>query len=257
MNKPVIVVKAGGLVAENETTLKNLAKEVSNLSPRYHFILVHGGGSTVSSIQKTFGIKPVFKDGIRITSKKEMELVDMGLAGCMNKKLVRIFIKYGIRAAGISGADGATFIGKSIGDTNCRTGKIVRTDKKLIQTLIGGGFVPILSSVSIDNKGDALNINADEAALAAGTAFNASQIIFISNTAGIINGDKYYSQLNEHEIYNLIAQKIIKGGMVPKVESSLKALKNGARSVVIGNYSDYSDLEKLLAGKKGTQIWLK
>ncbi len=257
MSKPVIVVKTGGLVAENGTALKNLAKEVHNLSPKYHFILVHGGGATVSSIQKTYGIKPVFKDGIRITSKKEMELVDMGLAGYMNKKLVRIFIKNGIRAVGISGADGATFIGKSIGDTNCKTGKIVRTDKELIQTLILGGFVPILSSVSIDNEGDALNINADEAALAAGTAFNASQIIFISNTAGIINGGKYYSQLNEQEIHNLIAQKIINGGMIPKVESSLKALKNGAGSVVIGDYSDYSDLEKLLAGKKGTQIWLK
>jgi acetylglutamate kinase len=257
MNKPVIVIKTGGQAAENETALGFMAKEMKNLSNQYDFVFVHGGGSTVSSIQRVYGIEPVFKDGIRITSEKEMDLVDMGLAGKMNKKLVRLFIKNGIPAVGISGADGSTFTGKSIADVHCRTGRIVKTDTKLIKSLLKSDFIPVLSSVSIDSEGGALNINADEAALAAGSACGADKILFISDIPGILNGEEQYKDLNESEITDLIDQKIINGGMIPKVRSSLEALKKGAGTVVIGNYLEFMDLEKLLSGEKGTKIWLK
>ena len=256
MEKPVIVIKACGQAAENKRALSNLAREIKTLSSKYNFIFVHGGGSTVSSIQRIYGIEPVFKNGIRITSEKEMELVDMGLAGSMNKKLVRLFIKNGLSAAGISGADGAMFTGESITDDRCRTGRIIKTDKKLIKVLLQGGFIPVVSSVSTDPEGGALNINADEAALAVGTAFKAKKILFISDIPGILNGMEQYKTLNENLINDLIDKKIINGGMIPKVKSSLEALKNGVETVVIGNYSEYSDLEKLLSGEKGTQIWL-
>jgi len=257
MSKPVVIIKTGGQAAENEEALSYLAREIKKLSYQFDFVFVHGGGSTVSAIQRIYGIEPVFKDGIRITSEKEMDLVDMGLAGKMNKKLVRLFIKNGVSAAGISGADGSTFTGESIADISCRTGRIVKTDTKLIRTLIGGGFTPVLSSVSIDSQGGALNINADEAALAAGTACKAETIVFISDIPGILNGNSQYSNLNEIEINDLIDQKIINGGMIPKVRSSLEALKKGAGTVVIGDYRDFMDLEKLLSGEKGTKIWLK
>ena len=257
MVKSVVVIKTGGQATENTAALSNLASEMKNLSSKYDFIFVHGGGSTVSSIQKVYGIEPVFKDGIRITSEKEMDLVDMGLAGKMNKKLVRLFIKNGINAAGISGADGSTFIGESIDGKSCRTGKIVATDTKLISTLLSGGFTPVISSVSIDADGGALNINADEAALAAGTACKADKILFISDIPGILNKNETYEKLNEDEINSLIEKNIINGGMIPKVQSSLKALKNGAGTVVIGEYREHLDLEKLLSGEKGTKIWLR
>jgi len=257
MNKPVVLIKTGGQAAENKSALSQMAREIKKLSDKYDFIFVHGGGSTVSSIQRDYGIEPVFQDGIRITSEKEMDLVDMGLAGKMNKKLVRLFIKNGVAAAGISGADGSTFVGESIADDSCRTGKITKTNSKLIQTLINGGFTPILSSVSMDSEGGALNINADEAALAVGTACKAAAILFISDIPGILNGDQQYSNLNEMEINNLINRKIINGGMIPKVKSSLEALKKGAGTVVIGDYREFMDFEKLLSGEKGTKIWLK
>lgn len=257
MKKPLIVIKTGGQAAENIEALSFMAKEIKTLWEQYDFIFVHGGGSTVSSIQRVYGIEPVFKDGIRITSEIEMDLVDMGLAGKMNKKLVRLFIKNGVPAAGISGADGATFQGESIAGNDCRTGKIVKTDTKLIHTLIDGGFIPLLSSVSSDSDGGALNINADEAALAAGIACKADSIIFISDIPGIMNNKSLYKDLNESQINSLIDEKIIYGGMIPKVRSSLEALKNGAGTVVIGDYGEYLDLAKLLSGEKGTKIWLK
>lgn len=256
MKKPVIVIKTGGRAAENEQALSNLAKEIGELQDKYNFIFVHGGGSAVSSIQRVYGIEPVFKEGVRITSKREMELVDMGLAGKMNKYLVRLFNRNGISAVGISGADGSTFTGESIAGESCRTGRIITTDKKLIETLFSGGFIPLLCSVSTDSLGQALNINADEAALAAGMAWKAESIIFISDIPGILNGDRQYKELNETEIENLIAEDIINGGMIPKVTSSLAALKGGAERVVIGDYSQYNDLKKLLSGEKGTKIWI-
>ena len=256
MSKPVIIIKTGGQAAENIQALSHMAQEINALSSQYNFIFVHGGGSTVSAIQREYGIEPVFKEGIRITSEKEMDLVDMGLAGKMNKKLVRLFIKNGVSAAGISGADGLTFEGESIADKSCRTGRIIKTNTKLIDTLLSGGFTPILSSVSSDTEGCALNINADEAALAAGTACKAEKIIFVSDIPGILNDGKQYSNLNEVQINTLIDQKIINGGMIPKVRSSLEALKKGAGSVVIGDYREFMDLEKLLSGEKGTKIWL-
>lgn len=257
MKKPVIIIKTGGQAAENEEALTFMAREIKELSTEYNFIFVHGGGSTVSEIQRVYGIEPFFKDGIRITSEKEMDLVDMGLAGKMNKKLVRLFNKNGVPAVGISGADGTTFTGESIADKSCRTGKIIRTDTKLIETLLENGFTPLLSSVSSDADGGALNINADEAAIAAGTACKADKILFISDIPGIMKGNKKCRELNKSEIDKLIDQKIINGGMIPKVRSSLKALEEGAGTVVIGDYREYMDLEKLLSGEKGTKIWLE
>lgn len=257
MGKPVIVIKTGGQAAENTKALSHMAREIKNLSQKYDFIFVHGGGSAVSAIQRVYGIEPVFTDGIRITSEEEMDLVDMGLAGKMNKKLVRLFSNSGVPSVGISGADGETFIGESIGDMSCRTGKIVKTETKLLELLLQGGYLPILSSVSSDSDGKALNINADEAALAAGIACRAETILFISDIPGILNGDKQYKQLNLNEINDLIDQKVINGGMIPKVRSSLEALRKGAGTVIIGDYREFMDLEKLLSGEKGTKIWLK
>ncbi len=257
MKKPVIIIKTGGQAAENTAALSHMAREIKELSQKYDFILIHGGGNAVSAIQRVYGIEPVFTDGIRITSEKEMDLVDMGLAGKMNKKLVRLFSSSGVPSVGISGADGDTFMGESIGDAGCRTGKIVKTKTKLLELLLQGGYLPILSSVSSDCDGKALNINADEAALAAGTAFQAETVLFISDIPGIMNGEEKYTELNENEIKNLIDQKIINGGMIPKVRSSLEALKKGTGTVIIGDYRNFMDLEKLLSGEKGTTIWLK
>jgi acetylglutamate kinase len=257
VKKQLIVIKTGGMAAENEEALSSMAKEMKDLSQQYDFLFIHGGGSTVSSIQRVYGIEPVFKNGIRITSDKEMDLVDMGLAGKVNKKLVRLFIKNGINAVGISGADGSTFLGESIADKSCRTGRIVKTETKLITLLLDGGFIPVISSVSSDCDGGALNINADEAALAAGIACKADSIVFISDIPGILNNKTLCRELNESEIGDLIEQEVITGGMIPKVQSSLEALKNGAGNVVIGDYQNFMDLKKLLSGEKGTKIWLK
>lgn len=256
MKKPLILIKSGGRAAEDSAALEALAAEMKNLSGEFSFLFVHGGGAAVSAIQKVYGIEPVFRDGIRITSPKEMDLVDMGLAGLMNKKLVRIFSSCGLKPVGLSGADGNLFTGKSIGEQS-RTGRIVSTDPSLTGLLMEKGYTPVVCSVSSDRNGVALNINADEAALALGVACGAESIIFISDIPGILDGGRLRPELSEKEITGLIGDGIISGGMIPKVRSSLEALKSGAGTVVIGDYRESGDLKGLLTGKKGTKICLK
>ncbi|MBB6482502.1 acetylglutamate kinase [Spirochaeta isovalerica] len=256
MSKPLMIIKTGGRAAENSGALRHLAEEIKELSRSYDFLLVHGGGAAVSAIQKTYGIEPVFKDGIRMTSEKEMDLVDMGLAGLMNKKIVRLFSSCGLLSVGISGADGSMLTGEPIGEGS-RTGRITGSDRKIIDLLLQGGFTPIVSPVSSDSRGGALNINADEAALALGIACKADTIVFLSDIPGILNSGELIDRINEPEADRLIEQGIISGGMIPKVRSSLKALHEGAGTVVIGEYINQGDLNNLLKGNKGTKIWLK
>ncbi|MDC7222351.1 MAG: acetylglutamate kinase, partial [Spirochaetales bacterium] len=111
--KERIVIKIGGRAAEKEEALLSLAQEMAALTPHYDMVLVHGGGAAVSSIQKVYGIEPLFVDGKRITAPEEMDIVDMGLAGKMNKYLVRLMGRAGVKGVGLSGCDGALFSEKS------------------------------------------------------------------------------------------------------------------------------------------------
>jgi len=251
-----MIIKTGGRAAENSEALVHLADEIKVLTNQYDFLIVHGGGAAVSAIQKTYGIDPIFKDGIRMTTEREMDLVDMGLAGLMNKKLVRLFTSCGLNPVGISGADGSLLTGEPI-EEESRTGRITGSDRKIVDVLLGGGYTPIVSPVSTDVQGRALNINADEAALALGIACRAETIVFLSDIPGILKGDDLIGHLNESEAESLIEEGIISGGMIPKVRSSLKALREGAGTVVIGEYRNPGDLDNLLKGNKGTKIWLK
>ncbi|MDC7220448.1 MAG: acetylglutamate kinase [Spirochaetales bacterium] len=257
--KERIVVKIGGRAAEDETALLSLAGEFAALSTTYDLVLVHGGGAAVSSIQKVYGIEPLFVDGKRITAPEEMDIVDMGLAGKMNKYLVRLFRKAGVNGVGLSGCDGALFSGKSFGDhegRENRSGRIDQCDPALVTLLWEKNFQPILSSVSYDKDGRGININADEAALGVAEALEASSLLFISDIPGILNGENLISEMNEKDIEKALAEEVITGGMIPKVQSSLDALKKGVSAIVISDYKKSGDLSDMISNNKGTKITL-
>jgi len=254
-----IVIKTGGRAAENAQALTQLAKEMKALSGNYDFILVHGGGAAVSEIQKTYGIEPLFIDGKRITGPVEMDLVDMGLSGKMNTYLVRLFRQCGLKAVGLTGADGSLFTGESLGDyqgKENRTGKVINCDVSLIQHLEKGGYLPIICSVSVDDQGRGININADEAALALATALEADDLIFISDIPGIMKEGKVQHQLSASQSLQLIEDGVIQGGMIPKVHSSIEALKQGVGTIIIGEYKESGDLKGLLDKKQGSGLLL-
>ncbi|OQY35063.1 MAG: acetylglutamate kinase [Spirochaetaceae bacterium 4572_59] len=256
-----IVIKIGGKPAESETLLHNIAAEIKHLQDKgsCRFIFVHGGGTCVSAIQKQYGIEPVFIEGKRKTSAAEMDLVDMGLAGKVNKSLVRKFHQNGLRAVGLCGSDGSTFLSKDavmLDNDENRTGSINHVDTSLVELIMRAGYFPVLSSVSSDSSGRGMNINADEAALAIAKALKADSLVFISDIPGILIHSSVRSKLNEAEIEKYIVEGDIQGGMIPKVRTSLAALRAGVRQIQISGYEEPGDLRLIIQGKKGSSIVL-
>lgn len=253
MKQPVACIKIGGRVAADEKVLDFFIAELKSMQSAYNFVLIHGGGAEISRISKIFNIVPVFSNGVRVTRPEEMDLVDMVLAGKVNKQLVRRFYAGGVNAVGLSGVDGATIIGEAVGP-DTRTGKPTRIATELVSNLLSGGLVPVISPVSMDESGAALNINADEVALAVATALPAGWLVFLSDIPGILKNDEVLTGISTAETEKEIAAGVITGGMIPKVRASAGALKDGVHYVVIGGYERFGDLESLLRGESGTTI---
>ncbi len=257
-----IVIKAGGRAAESRDSILAMAVEIAGSADKgIRTVFVHGGGAAVSSIQKQYNLEPKFIDGKRVTSAAEMDLVDMGLAGLMNKHLVRIFQKAGLNAVGLSGADAGIILSSdsSLDESGVenRTGEVRSVDPRLIELLLANSYFPVLSSVSTDSSGKGMNINADEAALAVAASLGADSLIFISDIPGILINGAVVSSMDEKSIEASISNGEIQGGMIPKVRSSLEAIRQGVHSIQISNYENAGDLAKILAGTKGTNITLK
>lgn len=236
--------------------MNELVGEVRTLAGDTRFIIVHGGGAEVTKVSEKLGYSPSFEDGIRMTSPDEMDVVDMVLSGKMNKALVRRFASAGLRAAGVSGSDGALFTGVPLNEST-RTGTIDRVDCSILELLVDKGFLPIVASTSMTADGIALNVNADEAAFAIAAALPADLLVFLSDTPGILAGDgSLIPRLDEELAAERIADNTITGGMIPKVRASIDALRAGIGGIVVGKYSASGDLRSLIHGDIGTRVVL-
>jgi acetylglutamate kinase len=255
-----VTIKIGGRAATEKEDLSNLLREMAELNDTFRFILIHGGGAEVSKVTEVFGLQPKFKEGVRMTSPEEMDIVDMVLAGKMNKYLVRMCNRF-MNAVGISGSDGRLFTGKCIScddenEVTC-TGEVETVDPKLLCLLIENGYTPVISSTSMDQDGKPLNINADEAALAIASALPSTHLLFLSDVPGILKHEEIIRELTEESVEREITAGTISGGMIPKVRSSVEALKSGVGEIIIGRYGRQGDLNRLLAGKTGSRIRAK
>lgn len=256
--KPTIVIKTGGKVAVISNELTALIKEIKELNNDYNFAIVHGGGAEVTSMSKVYGLEAQFINGIRMTTEPEMDIVDSVLAGKVNKRVVREFQSLGVNAVGLSGNDGKIFTGESIDSNgNNRTGIVTKINPELLNILLEANFTPIINSVSMEENGKPLNINADDAALAISSAIKSEKVIFLSDIPGILKNGKILTDVNPSIINKEIESGVIQGGMIPKVNNSIKALNNGTNSVVISNYETEGDLVKLIKNKKGSVITLE
>ena len=253
MSLPIACIKIGGRVAADEKVLDVFINELKKLENEYGFVLIHGGGAEVSRVSKIFEIEPVFADGVRVTRPEEMDVVDMVLAGKVNKQLVRRLHAGRVRAVGLSGVDGAMVIGEAVGPET-RTGRPTHIAPELVSALVAERYVPVISPVSMDETGGALNINADEVTLAIASALAAGWLIFISDIPGILKNESVITEITPEESEKEIHAGVITGGMIPKVRACAGALKDGVTRVVIGGYQRSGDLRSLLAGNIGTTI---
>jgi acetylglutamate kinase len=255
--RPCFTLKIGGRLAEQEEQLRLLAADLKDLRSEFDLILVHGGGAEVTRISEQLGFRPVFQEGIRITTPEEMEVVEMILSGRVNKRLVRLFQASGLPAVGLSGADGRLYSGRSLGMVNelaTRTGKVADVDLGLLRCLLEAGYFPVISSTTMDRTGEGININADTVAFELACAVESRLLMFLSDIPGVLKDGRVVPLLSTEGVKSEIRAGIISGGMIPKATSALEALKRGVGTVIIGQYGGRGSLQALVAGDIGTRF---
>jgi len=235
------VIKYGGAAQVKEELKDSFAKDIAMLN----FIgikttIVHGGGSRISATMEKMGKKPKFIQGQRVTDEETMDIVEMVLGGLVNKEIVSLINNHGGKAVGLSGKDGGLIKAKKklIKKSSERgidevidiglVGEVTHIDPHIIISLEKDGFIPVISPVGVGSKGETLNINADYVAASVASALRAEKLIILTDVPGIIDkNNKIISTLKKQQIKKLIGDGTIAGGMLPKVQASLKALEGG------------------------------
>ncbi len=237
-NGEIIVVKYGGNAMINPELIDCVIKDIVLLNQiGIKVVLVHGGGPEISEMLKRVGKETKFINGLRQTDGETAEIVQMVLCGKINKKLVSIVSRMGGRAIGLSGLDGGLIKAEKINDELGFVGEVTEINPAPIFDTLEKGYIPVVSSVGCDDEGNVYNINADTVAARLAVAINASSLISMTDIKGILRDKNDESSLipviGVDEAPELIKEGVINGGMIPKVECCIDAIKNGVKRVFI------------------------
>ena len=236
----IIVIKYGGsAMLDDELKMKVIKDAVLLKLVGFKPVIVHGGGKEINRWVDKVGMEHEFIDGFRVTDGDTMELVEMVLSK-VNKDLVAKVQSLGVNAAGISGKDGGLIKvkkkmpeGKDIGFV----GDIVSVDTKLVEDLIEKDFLPVIFPLGMDDEFNTYNVNADEAAAAIATGLHAEKLVYLSDVEGVREDsddpESVLSELFVHEAEELIEKGVISGGMLPKIQNCIDALKGGITRIHI------------------------
>jgi len=237
-----IVIKYGGAAMQTPALMKAVMQDIAYLKTlQLHPIVVHGGGPEISKRCEQAGIVPQFIDGVRITDCETMAIAQMVLIGKINKELVSLLNREGIRAVGISGHDGHLFLAKKClhpsGIDLGFVGEITHVNTELLQTLMRAGYIPVIAPIAASFEIDSYNINADTAATEIALAMQAEHLIFLTDVEGLLHDPKDPStkidRMSGQEVQALIDSGRLYGGMIPKIRGALEALKRGVEQVHI------------------------
>ncbi len=246
------VIKYGGSAMTEESLRESFARDVVLL--RYvgiRVVVVHGGGPQISQTLEKFGVKPHFVGGMRKTDEETMHVVEMVLSGDINKDIVALINTHSgqnIYAVGLSGRDGQLIRARKLDKERYfkelgleapeedigYVGEVEGINAELLNTLMEKGYIPVIAPVGVGNRGEAYNINADVAASEVARALKAEKLIFLTDTEGVKDGQNtLIPTLNKGRVYELIRQGVIRGGMLPKIKSAIRALESGVKKVHI------------------------
>jgi acetylglutamate kinase len=254
------VIKIGGSMMDDEAALEGLCKALAGLrkADGAPVVLVHGGGKDINRHLAWLQEEPAFKDGLRVTSAAALKVVEMTLSGYVNKKLVGLLNAHAGKAAGLSGVDAATFTCEKISEALGQVGRIVSVDTALVDALLAGGFLPVVSPISVDAKQAHYNVNADDAASALASALRAEKLIFVSDVEGVRGADGVrIPELDGPAIEGLIADGTASGGMIPKLNSCRAALAAGIGQVHICGWAGAERFSEQVRGVGNTGTIIK
>jgi len=236
-NKIIVVKYGGNAMISEELKLQVMEDLVLLWLIGVKPVLVHGGGPEISDMLKKVGKKSEFVDGLRVTDKETAEIVQMVLAGKINKQLVNLLGEFGGNAVGISGIDGHLIEAKVKDERLGFVGEITNVNVQPILDLIEKEYIPVVSTVGCDKDGNVYNINADTAASYIAGAMKAERLITMTDIPGILRDvndpDSIIKRVTTEEARQLFADGVISGGMIPKVECCIEAIEKGVRRVTI------------------------
>ena len=234
----IVVVKYGGNAMVNEQLKQQVMEDIALLwLIGVKVVLVHGGGPEISQTMKRLGKEAVFVDGLRVTDKETVDIVQMVLAGKINKTLVNLIQMKGGHAVGLSGIDGGIIEAKMKNEALGYVGEITKIRTQPITDLLEKNYIPVISTVASDRQGNTYNINGDTAAAYIAGALGAERLIMMTDIAGILKDKDDPSTLipvvTVEEAKKLQDEGVVSGGMIPKVECCIEALEHGVDNVVI------------------------
>ena len=234
----IVVVKYGGNAMINDELKSAVMHDIVLMSLiGVKVVLVHGGGPEISGMLKKIGKESVFVDGLRVTDAETVEVVQMVLAGKTNKDLVNLLGTVGGKAVGLCGLDGQMIKAEKMDDVHGYVGEITSVDTTPILDLLEKGYIPVISTVGCDSEGNVYNINADTAAAKIAGELKAESFISMTDISGLMRDkddpDSLIRKINVSEATLLIKNGVIQGGMIPKVECCINAIREGVQKVFI------------------------
>jgi acetylglutamate kinase len=270
-NGATIVVKYGGHAMVDDGLKQNFALDIIlmkyvGMNP----VVIHGGGPQIGGFLKRLSIKSEFVDGMRVTDKQTMDVVEMVLVGKVNKEIVNLINCNGGRAVGLSGKDGKLIMTKKIkyvrdvGENQPpeiidmgMVGEITSVDNRVLMSLMESEFIPVIAPVGTSKQGETYNINADLVAGHIASSLGARKLILLTDTEGVLDQEgRLISTLKMEEARQLISDKTVKGGMIPKVNCCLEALSGGVKKahIIDGRQTHAILLEIFTTMGVGTEI---
>ena len=234
----VVVVKYGGNAMVNEQIKEQVMEDIVLLwLIGVKIVLVHGGGPEINELMEKLGKKAEFVDGLRVTDKETVDIVQMVLAGKVNKTLVNLLEAKGGKAMGISGMDGRLIEAKVKDERLGFVGDITKINIKPVEDLLERGYIPVISTIGCDRDGNTYNINGDTAAAYIAGALNAKRLIMMTDVAGILRDKEDEStlipEITLEDAEKLFDEGVICGGMIPKVNCCIEAIHKGVKKVII------------------------
>ena len=237
----IVVIKYGGAAMINESIKASVMEDIAlmklvGMKP----VIVHGGGPEINQMLDSIGKKSEFRGGLRVTDEETVNIVEMVLAGKVNKSIVQLLQKQGITAAGLCGKDGDMLMceknmpnGEDIGFV----GKVVKVNPDLIFTMLDAGFTPVIAPIGTDELGQSYNINADIAAVHIAKALKARKLVFLTDVSGVLHDvndpQSFIPEMGAKTAIQYLKNGTVSGGMIPKVTCCLEAIQGGVQHVHI------------------------
>ncbi len=265
-----IVIKYGGNAMTEEHLKQSFANDIVLLKQvGMQPVIVHGGGPQIGSVLQKLGKESKFIDGMRVTDQETMDVVEMVLGGQVNKEIVHLINQHGGQAVGLSGKDANLISAEQLKVTSDtpevnaseiidlgHVGKVTGINPNVLHTFLRSDIIPVIAPIGVGPEGETYNINADSVAASIAAVMESEKLILLTNTAGVMDGDSLLTGLSPSAVEDLITEKVIYGGMLPKVRCALDALNSGVHSahIIDGRTEHAVLLELLTAAGIGTLI---